>query len=124
MSNHNEFMKAMEELGDIIDEGLKEFDNETNAWWDSLSYEDRLRAFYVVTKKIHEGDLKIRGSYRKVLYEIFDFKPDAYMIGMASGYMDIHNSIIPPDELKSIKEAAVKEYIESQANKETDRHEK
>lgn len=118
MSNHNEFMKAMEELGDIIDEGLKEFDNETNAWWDSLSYEDRLRAFYVVTKKIHEGDLKIRGSYRKVLYEIFDFKPDAYMIGMKSGYMDIHNSIIPPDELKSIKEEAVKEYLESEAGKE------
>lgn len=124
MSNHNEFIKAMEELGDIIDEDLKEFDNETNAWWNSLSYEDRLRAFYVVTKKIHEGDLKIRGSYRKVLYEIFDFKPDAYMIGMASGYMDIHNSIIPPDELKSIKEEAVREYVESQAKKEMDQNEK
>ncbi len=124
MSNHNEFIKAMQDLGDIIDEDLKEFDNEATAWWDSLSYKDRLRAFYIVTKKIKEGDLKIRGSYRKVLYEIFDFKPDAYMIGMASGYMDIHNSIIPPDELKSIKEEAVREYAESQAKKEMDQNEK
>jgi hypothetical protein len=124
MSNHNELISAMQELGKMVDDGLEKFDNETTAWWDSLSYEDRIKAFYIVTKKIHEGDIKIRGSYRKVLYEIFDFKPDVYMIGMKSGYMDIHNSIIPPEELKSIREQAVKEYIESQANKGKNIHEK
>jgi DNA phosphorothioation-dependent restriction protein DptG len=90
--------KALNELGEIIREEQAEYEKTTNEWWDNLSYDDRLRAFYSVCKRIHQGDIKDRGSYRHVLYQVFGFGPDAYMVGMDCGYLDIHNSIVLPDE--------------------------
>ena len=71
----------------------QEVENEYRAdkFWDSLSPEDRLLAFHSVCKRIFKGDIEERGSYRYVLYDVFGFTPDAYMIGMDCGYMSIHN---------------------------------
>jgi hypothetical protein len=66
---------------------------EDAVWWESLSYEDRLKAFRCVCRRIYQGDVKERGSYRHVLYETFGFEMDAYMDGMDCGYMTIHNLI-------------------------------
>ena len=112
-SNWNELKNLIDEIGAHVEEGMNEFEKDSNSWWDNLSYDDRLKAFFVVTKKIYEGDLKQRRSYRGMLYEIFNFEPDAYIIGMKSGYLDVHNSILTPDDLKSIEENAVRKYIES-----------
>jgi len=62
-------------------------------WWEGLSYEDRLKAFRCVCRRIYSGDVEQRGSYRYVLYDVFVFGLDAYADGMDCGYMTIHNLI-------------------------------
>ena len=95
-SDHwKELFKAMEEAQQIQNQKADNF-------WNNLSYEDKLNAFYAVTKRIHKGDIEDKGSYRYVLYEIFGFDMDSYGIGMDSGYMDIHNSIRTAEEIESI----------------------
>jgi hypothetical protein len=76
-------------------------ETKANSWWENLPYEDKLKAFYVVTKKIHKGDLLDNGSYRYVLYDVFQFDCDGYGLGVESGYMDIHNAIYSEDDILS-----------------------
>lgn len=88
-----QFLKAMRELGEIMEDESKLFDTEAESWWNNLPYEDKLKAFHSVSKRIYKGDIQDKGSYRHVLYEVFGFGPDSYIIGMDCGYFDIHNSI-------------------------------
>jgi len=90
--------EALREFGEVMREEMKEYDTEASTWWDNLSYDDRLKAFYCVCKRIHKGDIVEQGSYRHVLYEVFGFDFDAYTIGMECGYLDIHNSIVTKDK--------------------------
>lgn len=80
-------------LGQEFEEHRKQYEAECDEYWGNLSYEDQLKAFYSVCKRIHQGDIKDHGSYRYVLYDVFDFGPDAYGVGMDCGYMAIHNAI-------------------------------
>lgn len=91
-------------LSDYMKESTENFAKEADAFWDGLSYDDRLKAFHSVCKRIHKGDLVDRGSYRHVLYGVFGFAPDAYIVGMECGYLDIHNSIYMPDDIKKIED--------------------
>ena len=68
-------------------------EKEYDEYWDSLPYEDQLKAFYSVVKRIYQGEIKDKGSYRWVLYDVFGFGPEAYVLGMDCGYMYLHNSI-------------------------------
>lgn len=72
-------------------------------WWDGLSYEDQLKAFRCVCRRIYEGDVKQRGSYRYVLYNTFGFGCDSYADGMDCGYMTIHNLIWEGIEAENAK---------------------
>lgn len=91
-------------ISDLLQEACDERRKDCDVFWDGLSYEDKLKAFYSVCKRIHKGDVVDRGSYRYVLYDVFGFGFDAYALGMDAGYFDIHNCIITPDEEKSINE--------------------
>lgn len=72
-------------------EAQKEYEQKVDDYWNSLDYEDQLKAFYAVCKRIHKGDVVDKGSYRYVLYDVFGFGPDAYELGMDCGYMALHN---------------------------------
>lgn len=82
------------EFTQIYRDARQKYDIESEQYWDSLSYEDKLKAFYIVTKRIHKGDIIDNGSYRYVLYEVFGFDMDSYLVGMDSGYLNIHNNIV------------------------------
>lgn len=84
---------AMQELRQSFEEYHEETMREDNEWWEGLSYEDKLKAFRSVCRRIHEGDVEKRGSYRYVLYDTFGFDMDAYLDGMDCGYLAIHNLI-------------------------------
>ena len=71
------------------------YEDDVNTFWKNLSIDDQLKAFYAVVKPIHQGDYVESGSYRYVLYDIFQFGTDAYSLGMDCGYMDLHNTIDP-----------------------------
>lgn len=64
-----------------------------DAFWDSLSYEDKCNAFHAVVSRIVQGELVEQGSYRYILYDIFKFDLEMYSRGMACGFMDLHNAI-------------------------------
>ena len=76
---------------------------ECEKYWDNLSYDDKLMAFSSVVKRIVKGDIKDRGTYRYVLYDVFGFDMDSYGIGMQCGYMDLHNSVVEKDELEQLR---------------------
>ena len=93
---------------------------ECEKYWDELSYDEKLMAFSSVVKRIVKGDLKDRGSYRYVLYDVFGFDMDSYGIGMQCGYMELHNSVVEKDELEQLrlKVRELKSLIEANKNNE------
>jgi hypothetical protein len=93
---------------------------ECDKYWDNLSYDDKLMAFSSVVKRIVKGDVKDRGSYRYVLYDVFGFDMDSYGIGMQCGYMDLHNSVVDIDELEQLRleNGELKSLIEINKNNE------
>jgi hypothetical protein len=60
-------------------------------WWGNLPPDDQQKAFYNVCRRIYDGDIMQRRSYRGVLYDTFGWGPEAYVLGMEARYMEIHN---------------------------------
>lgn len=67
---------------------------EQEEYWNSLSEEQRLMAFCAVTRRIFDGEIQQRGSYRYILYDVFGFAPEAYGLAQEAGYLEIHNAIV------------------------------
>lgn len=91
--------KIMQELSDSGQEFqalIEKEKQEMDAWWNSLSKEDQMKAFYSVVSRIVKGELEDQGSYRYVLYNVFGFGSEAYVMGMNCGFMCLHN-VIPLD---------------------------
>ena len=98
--------KALQELSDIgqeMEKHRKQHDVEMDDWWNQLTPEEREAAFYSVCKRLHQGELKERGSYRHVLYNVFGFDPGMYVNGMDCGYMALHNAIFDGEEFEKMK---------------------
>jgi hypothetical protein len=72
-------------------------------FWNDLSHDGQLKAFYSVCKRIYEGDVVKKGSYRYVLYDVFQFDESSYGVGMECRYMELHNLIGEGLEKKSDK---------------------
>jgi hypothetical protein len=85
--------KTLTELSEEQDHAEKQFEADMDEWWNGLSKDDQMKAFYSVVKRIVDGELVHKGSYRYILYEVFGFGPESYMLGMMCGYMSLHNSI-------------------------------
>ena len=83
----------MELLRQEIQASEEQYKKEVESFWDNLSYDDKLKAFFYVCSKIHKGDVEERGSYRYNLYQIFNFDMDSYTIGMDCNYLNLHNYI-------------------------------
>jgi hypothetical protein len=94
----NDYMNASEEITKALEEGKLESETAANQFWDSLSYDDKCNAFHAVVSKLFEGEIRIKGSYRYVLYDVFGFGPDMYIRGMDCGYMALHNSIMTEEQ--------------------------
>jgi len=62
---------------------------EDQAWWDSLTMDERAQAFRQICKLIYKADVKDKGSYRYAMYDIFNID---YGDGLKH-YMQIHNLI-------------------------------
>lgn len=83
----------MEKVAELYAKAMHQYERDANSFWEGMSEEDQEKAFYIVCKRIYNGDVVKGGSYRYVLYDIFGFDPGMYGIGMDCGYMDIHNMI-------------------------------
>lgn len=91
-----EYMNSPEAkaISDAFAQQEKQQKEDEDSFWNSLSYEQKQLAFGAVVRRIVQGDIVEKGSYRYVLYNVFGFGPDAYIMGMNCGYMTLHNSIV------------------------------
>jgi hypothetical protein len=97
-------LAELTELGELFEEIQRDYDKETDEWWNSLSEEHRQAAFYSVVKRLVKGELRDRGTYRYVLYDVFGFDASSYMMGMNCGYMELHNSIYSREEMRELRD--------------------
>jgi hypothetical protein len=91
---NDELKKSSNDISESYEHAMKEIEKEQEAYWNSLSKEDQLKAFCAVSRRIHQAELIDQGSYRHALYGVFGFGPEAYVRGMDCGYMAIHNAIV------------------------------
>ena len=94
----DEYLRASEQRSKVYEEARRQNDADAELFWNSLSYDDKCNAFHYVISKIFEGEIKVKGSYRYVLYDIFKFGPDMYARGMDCGFMALHNSIMNDEQ--------------------------
>jgi hypothetical protein len=97
-------IEALSDFSEYQKEAEAQYKQECDEYWASLSEEDKLKAFYSVISRVVQGELKDRGSYRHVLYEVFGFGPESYGIGMQCGFLSLHNSICTDEELTKLRE--------------------
>lgn len=88
----------------MFEDETRQYEQLNDDWWNSLSQEGREHAFYAVVKRLHQGEIVERGSYRYVLYDVFGFDGSMYSRGMSCGYMSLHNSIYTDEEMRKLRD--------------------
>lgn len=86
-------LEELTRLGELQEESENEYKQECIQFWESLSDDEKLKVFYVVTSKLTQGELLENRTYRYILYDIFKFGMESYHVGVMSGFMALHNSI-------------------------------
>jgi hypothetical protein len=102
-SNVEKALKALSELSELQVASQEEYEQKNNVWWNKLSQTEREDAFYAVCKRIYKADIVDQGSYRYALYDIFNFEPGMYGLGMDCGYMTIHNTLYDGKDLQRMR---------------------
>lgn len=87
-------LDELSKLSQEQEEFEKSYEQESKEFWESFNEDDQLKLFYWIVKNITEGELEDKGSYRWILYDKFGFSNKAYGIGITSGFMRLHNSIV------------------------------
>jgi hypothetical protein len=88
-----ETANRLNEISKTFNQIMDDLKDEQEHYWNSLSKEDQLKAFCAVVRRIHKGDIEDKGSYRYVLYQVFDFGPESYAQAQMAGYLALHNCI-------------------------------
>ena len=78
--------------------------SESTTWWDSLTEEEREKAFYAVISRMYQAEVKERGTYRYALYDVFRFDMSMYAAGMDCGYMELHNALFDAEEYRKMRD--------------------
>ena len=63
----------------------------------------RLLVFCAVIRRLWQATEEDR-SYRGTLYDVFGFDTDSYVAAQISGFLDLHNSYMSTERLKSLRE--------------------
>ncbi len=76
---------------------------EDQAWWDSLTMDERARAFRQVVSLMYKAEVEERGSYRYAMYDVFNID---YLDGIMCNYMELHNLICRGFEIQGCDTSA------------------
>lgn len=104
MTDKSKLLDALSEMSEQMNADAARYEKENDAWWNGLTETEREDAFYAVVKRIYQGEIKERGSYRYVLYDVFGFGPHMYILGMECGYMELHNAIYTHEEMRALRD--------------------
>lgn len=110
MSDNKPTIEQLTEFSKQFNEVMAEIEKESEAYWNGLSKEDQLKAFCAMSRRIHQGEIVDQGTYRHVLYGVFEFGPEAYAPAQMAGYLGIHNSIMGPDHDERLLKAFCVKY--------------
>ena len=83
----------------LIEEAQTQYKLSSQEFFDSLSYDDKLKCFFHVINCIYKNIYEDKGSYRHLLYSIFNFGPDSYALGIDCGLMTIHNDVCTHEDI-------------------------
>ncbi len=118
MTDEKTIGDALAEFGKVFRESMDQLTQEQEAYWQSLSEEDQLKAFCAVVRRIYQAEITESTSYRGALYGVFGFGPEAYAQAQCAGYLDLHNAIYDEktlaqvrDDLTKIQESSTEEHI-------------
>lgn len=104
-------MQERKKLLDLLSEFSEEqeqvdikYAQDAQTFWKSLTPDQQMFCFYAVVRTITDSELKEDfDSYRKILYDKFEFPADSYYVGMLAGFMELHNHILKPSEMQEYR---------------------
>lgn len=91
-------LARLSEIGEQMREAYEKIKGEQEEYWNSLSKEQQLDLFCCVVRRLVDGELKDKGSYRYILYDVFGFGMESYALALDAGFMSLHNSIFSTEE--------------------------
>jgi len=94
----------LDEIQNHFQQVVDAMKQEQESYWNSLTPEQQLLAFCAIMRRVYQGELEEKRSYRGVLYGTFGWGPEAYMPAQMAGYLSIHNSIMPDDHDRKLLE--------------------
>ena len=103
--NDDNILKSLDEISRDFNEVMKRIENEQEAYWNSLSKEEQLKAFCAVVRRFYQAEIVDQGTYRHALYGVFGFGPESYGQAQIAGYLTIHNSIMAEDHDQRLLQA-------------------
>jgi len=112
------FIRYLDMIGSNIVKQKNQNEANADAFWDSLSEEDKINAFHSVTKRIVKAELEDQGSYRHALYTVFGFGAESYGVGIDCGYLHLHNSLFNDRMRRDIIRAVMDVYDENYSKEE------
>lgn len=93
-----------------------------DALWNSLPEDAQIDLFCAIMERLHKGEIEERGSYRYVLYDVFKFGPQSYSQAQTAGFLDIHNCIYTPNDIRNLLENFVRKRFDLSDKKEIEKH--
>lgn len=96
-------MNEFKEIADTFKARMKQLEEDQEKFWSSLSKEEQLKVFCCVVRRIYEGEVVNPRSYRGVLYDVFEFGPEAYAQAQCAGFLSLHNSIMNDEEYTELR---------------------
>lgn len=89
----DKLQQDLEELSDAFKTAFDKLEQEQEAYWNSLSKEDQLKAFCAVVRRIHQAEIVDQGTYRHALYLVLKPMVRRCVWPQMAGYLTIHNQI-------------------------------
>lgn len=95
-------LKSLADIGEQMREAYEKIKEEQEQYWNNLSKDQQLDLFCCVVRRLVDGELKDKGSYRYILYDVFGFGMESYALALDAGFMSLHNSIFSSEEEKEL----------------------
>lgn len=121
-NSKDELLKNLDESSKSFEEAMNLIKQKQETYWNTLSKQQQLMVFCVVSRRIYEGDIVQKRSYRGVLYDVFGFGPEAYVPAQMSGYLSIHNAIFDSEHMDQILMEFCKENNIENAQEKVDKY--
>lgn len=96
-------MNEFKEIADTFKARMNQLEEDQEKFWSSLSKEEQLKVFCCVVRRIYEGEVVNPRTYRGVLYDVFEFGPEAYAQAQCAGFLSLHNSIMNDEEYNELR---------------------